>query len=275
MADDVGGALGAASAARADWPGYGGIENVCAGPAQQALSLTYSDQGISGYYDNGGQAALHGADTVGRLVGPDLLDRVGDVNRLLSVVIITDDDVEQQNRVTLSDIPPTELGRRPRVVINHRNRSARTQRNREFLAARAVEILRAAGATSVHRSNWPPTVLHGHSTMKMGADPSSSVTSPTGDLGGRGAVRHRQLGAVQLARRPQLDPDHPGGRHPDRREHHDDPLRRGSVGRRRRAGVVDRRQRDPGGAGPGPLRTSPSAIRHLLASGSARAVRSP
>ena len=181
MADDVGGALGAASAARADWPGYGGIENVCAGPAQQALSLTYSDQGISGYYDNGGQAAPHGADTVGRLVGPDLLDRVSDVNRLLSVVIITDDDVEKQNRVTLSDLPPTELGRRPRVVINHRNRSARTQRNREFLAARAVEILRAAGATSVHRSNWPPTVLHGHSTLKMGADPSSSVTSPTGE----------------------------------------------------------------------------------------------
>ena len=226
MADDVGGALGAASAARADWPGYGGIENVCAGPAQQALSLTYSDQGVSGYYDNGGQAALHGADTVGRLVGPDLLDRVGDVNRLLSVVIITDDDVEQQNRVTLST-SADQLGRRPRVVINHRNQA------REDAAQPGVPRGPSGrDPPGCRRHVGPPQQLAAHGPARPFHDEDGGRSVELGDLanrrdlGGRGAVRHRQLGAVQLARRPQPDPDHPSGRHPDRREHHDDPLRR-------------------------------------------------
>ncbi len=46
---------------------------------------------------------------------------------------------------------------------------ARTRRNREFLAAKAVELLRAAGAQQVHRIDWPPLILHVQSTMRMGA----------------------------------------------------------------------------------------------------------
>ena len=65
--------------------------------------------------------------------------------------MITDDDVEAQNRVTLSSVfPADEHGPVPKVTFKQRQRSARTLRNREFLANKAAELLRAAGATKVH-----------------------------------------------------------------------------------------------------------------------------
>jgi choline dehydrogenase-like flavoprotein len=72
-------------------------------------------------------------------------------------------------------LPPDLNGRVPRIVMRHRRRTARTFRNREFLAARAVELMRAAGARRVHRADWPPLMLHIHSTMRMGSDPRNSV----------------------------------------------------------------------------------------------------
>jgi len=63
----------------------------------------------------------------------------------------------------------------PRIEIHYRNRSARTIRNREYLVAQAVRLLRALGATRVHRINKPPFVIHSHSTMRMGAAPADSV----------------------------------------------------------------------------------------------------
>jgi choline dehydrogenase-like flavoprotein len=41
--------------------------------------------------------------------------------------------------------------------------------------ARAVEILRAAGAREVARMNWPPFLLHIHGTLRMGAREADSV----------------------------------------------------------------------------------------------------
>src|SRR5439155_6401154 len=75
-----------------------------------------------------------GADTVGRLVGRDLKTAMSNVDKLLYIEVFTDDDVEAQNRVTLSsNIPPDEHGQVPRIEIHYRNRSARTIRNREYL----------------------------------------------------------------------------------------------------------------------------------------------
>jgi choline dehydrogenase-like flavoprotein len=59
--------------------------------------------------------------------------------------------------------------------------------NREFLARKAVEWLRAAGAHTTHRVNWPPFVFHPHSTMRMGLDAADSVCDPNGAAR---AVRH-------------------------------------------------------------------------------------
>src|SRR5207244_4705563 len=57
----------------------------------------------------------------------------------------------------------------------HRNRSARTIANREFLVAQAVRLLHALGAQKVYRINKPPFVIHSHSTMRMGLSADDSV----------------------------------------------------------------------------------------------------
>jgi choline dehydrogenase-like flavoprotein len=173
---------GAGSNCRLDFPGYGGVENVCLPPALQAFAFAYSDAGMSGYYDNGAGVGSQGADTLGRLVGNDLKTALGDVNQLLTALVVTDDDVQPENRVTRSPIiPPDAHGPVPRVEVRHRARTARTRRNREFLAARSAELLRLAGARSVHRLDWAPLLLHVQSSMRMGLDAADSVLDGTGE----------------------------------------------------------------------------------------------
>jgi choline dehydrogenase-like flavoprotein len=172
----TGSSKGPGSAARCDFPGRGGLENVGLPPAIQAFSATFSDNGMAGLYDNGTGLTPQGADGIGRLVGKRLREMLSDVDRLLNVLVITDDDVEAQNRVRLAQvIPDDEHGKVPRVEFFQRKRSARTKANREFMTARAVELLRKAGARRVHRLNWPPLILHVQSTMRMGTSADNSV----------------------------------------------------------------------------------------------------
>jgi choline dehydrogenase-like flavoprotein len=173
----TGSSKGPGSAARCDFPGRGGLENVGLPPALQAFSATFSDAGMAGHYDNGVGLGKHGADSLGRRVGNDLRALLGHgIDRLLNVLVITDDDVEAQNRVSLSqELPADENGPVPKVEFHQRNRSARTRGNREYLVGKAVKLLRAAGAKQVLRVDWPPLILHVQSTMRMGTDPSNSV----------------------------------------------------------------------------------------------------
>ena len=141
---------GPASAARADFPGYGCIEQAGAVPGLQAQGLTDS------------------LEPGRRVLGARLKRFLADLDRLLAIAVITDDDVLPENRVTLSTtMTPDAHGPIARVEL--RGRTARTLANREFLAARAAEILRAAGAREVVRMNWAPVLLHIHSTMRRGA----------------------------------------------------------------------------------------------------------
>jgi choline dehydrogenase-like flavoprotein len=172
----TGSSKGPGSAARADFPGYGMLENTGATPAGQASVFTFSDAGIAGFYDNGLPDGAHGADGVGRLVGAELKSAMSEVDKLLSIAVLTDDHVEKQNRVTLSTTSlPDEHGPVPRVEIHQRNRSKRTKRNREYLVEQAVRLLRAAGASKVYRINTPPWLYHIHSTMRMGMSKDDSV----------------------------------------------------------------------------------------------------
>jgi len=99
---------------------------------------------------------------------------MNDVDRLIGVALITDDDVLPQNRVTLSTaMAPDAHG--PIARLELRARSPRTLKNREYLAARAVELLGAAGAREVVRVNFPGLLLHLHSTMRMGTSAADSV----------------------------------------------------------------------------------------------------
>jgi choline dehydrogenase-like flavoprotein len=175
MPFDTGSSKGPGSAARADFPGYGMLENTGATPAGQASVFTFSDAGIAGFYDNGLPGGAHGADGVGRLVGAELKSAMSYVDKLLSIAVLTDDDVEKQNRVTLSTTPSDEHGPVPRVEIHQRNRFVRTKRNREYLVEQAVRLLRAAGASKVYRINTPPWLYHIHSTMRMGLKKEDSV----------------------------------------------------------------------------------------------------
>jgi len=178
----TGSTRGPGSNARADFPGAGSLEVITLPPALQAYSLAFSDSGMAGLYDNGTGIGPQGADSIGRLVGTRLKAFLRDVDKLLNVLVLTDDDVEPQNRVSLSSTTPAdEHGAVPRVEVPYRKRSARTVRNRELLAAKAVELLRAAGAKQIARMNLAPVMFHLHSTMRMGADQSDSVVDPNGE----------------------------------------------------------------------------------------------
>lgn len=181
MDEDTGNSKGVGSSARADFPGRGGLENVGLPPALQAFSSQFSDAGIRGAYGNG--LARTGAwdGESGRLSGRELKGILSDINRILNVLVITDDDVEERNYVTLSGLPGDEHGPVPKVVFDQRNRSARTLANREFLATKAAELLRAAGAREIYRIDWPPLILHVQSTMRMGHDPADSVLDESGE----------------------------------------------------------------------------------------------
>lgn len=181
MPYETGNAKGAASSARADFPGIGGLENVGLPPSLQALTGSYSDSGIRGSYDLGLGETGSWTGKAGRMAGHELKEALGDVNRLLNILVLTDDDVEAQNRVSLSPIfPADEHGKVPRVEMEKRRRSPRTLANRRKLADNAARILRAAGATKVIRLDFPPLMLHMQSSMRMGADPSNSVLDGDG-----------------------------------------------------------------------------------------------
>src|SRR5262249_25704137 len=77
--------------------------------------------------------------------------------------------------------PPDEHGPVPRVEIQQRARTPRTIRNREFLVRQAVTLLRAAGAYKVYRFNFPPTMIHLQSTMRMGLNEADTVLDESGE----------------------------------------------------------------------------------------------
>jgi choline dehydrogenase-like flavoprotein len=145
----TGSSKGATSAARADFPGYGCIEQAGVAPGLQAQGLTDS------------------LEPGRRLLGQRLRRFLADVDRLLAIAVITDDDVLPQNRVTLSDVMTPDV-HGPVARVELRGRTPATLAKRDFLAARAAEILRAAGAREVVRMNWAPVLLHIHSTMRRG-----------------------------------------------------------------------------------------------------------
>ncbi|TDD90606.1 GMC family oxidoreductase [Saccharopolyspora karakumensis] len=179
---DTGSSRGPASAARTEYPGYGMLMNTGLMPGIEAFALTFSDSGIRGHYTNGRGIAGPWDGPAGRLIGPELKDvMLGGIDRMLNVLSIVDDDVTPDNRVTLSAMPSDENGSVPKVTFHNRGRTQRSVRNREFLARKATELLRGAGAKEVFRMDFPALPLHVHSTMRMGQSEANSVVDHGGE----------------------------------------------------------------------------------------------
>jgi choline dehydrogenase-like flavoprotein len=173
---------GVGSSARLDYPPYGGLENVGLPPALSAFAGSLSDSGIRGQYKNGRGKTGPWDGPAGRVMGPELKELMaGGIDKLLTVLVITDDDVEAQNRVTLSALPADENGPIPKVTFKQRKRTVRTLKNREFMARKAAQLLRGAGAKKVYRIDWAPLILHVQSSMRMGESEQNSVLDARGE----------------------------------------------------------------------------------------------
>ena len=155
--------VGQVSAARYEEPGVGCFETFGYNPGLASLvNYAFSRTGYS--FDQAVDPA-DPWDSVGRVVGRDLKSKMADYRRTLSLIVLTDDRPRQENGVALDPDSVDEHGPVPLVQWEpHPDDSAR----REQLTRTAATVLRAAGASHVHRVDWPPLLLHIQSTMRMG-----------------------------------------------------------------------------------------------------------
>ncbi|WP_188207837.1 GMC family oxidoreductase N-terminal domain-containing protein [Alkalibacillus aidingensis] len=151
--------VGHTSGARLDYPGVGMIETLGESPGLTAQQLFGFSQ--AGYYQYN-DASKPG----GRVVGEPLKEDMGDYRRTLTLLAITEDDVQYRNRVQLDPHIKDEHGHVPLV---HYKPSHQDEKKRDYLVEIATNILKHAGAKSVYRSNLAPNLyIHLESTMRMG-----------------------------------------------------------------------------------------------------------
>lgn len=156
--------VGQNSAARFDYPGLGAFEPFGTSPGVYSTMIYGTSQ--KGYYFQNQPGEEEPWDREGIVAGELLKEFMRNYKRTLSIVIFSDDDVNQENGVTLDPSLRDENGYIP--VITYRMSEADTAR-RDQLARIACEILRNAGAKTITRANWPPDVCaHIMSTMRMG-----------------------------------------------------------------------------------------------------------
>jgi len=155
--------IGQNSAAKFDHPGLGSIQGIGLSPGLYS-SLLYA---VSKEY-----AFLRKPDpdepwdVNGGVVGEELRKFMTEYRRTLSVLIITDDEVNQNNGVTLNHILKDEHGSIPVVTYQP---SKKDNEKRHKLAFIAADILKKAGAKKIIRSDSAPNlVAHIQSTMRMG-----------------------------------------------------------------------------------------------------------
>jgi len=156
--------VGQNAAARFDYPGLGVVETFGLSPGIFS-SMIYgtSDKGYNFLKKSKEQEPW---DIEGLVVGEQLKEFMRDYPRTLSVLIFTDDEINQNNGVTLDPKRKDENGFIP--VISYEP-SENDKLKRDKLATIASEIFRKAGAKTIIRSNWPPNIyIHIQSTMRMG-----------------------------------------------------------------------------------------------------------
>jgi choline dehydrogenase-like flavoprotein len=156
--------VGQNAAARFDYPGLGVVEIFGMSPGlYSSMIYATSSKGYSFLNKSDSEAPW---DMEGLVVGDQLKEFMRAYPRTLSVLIFTDDEVNQRNGITLDTARKDENGFIP--VIYYKP-TEKDQEKRDKLATIASDILRKAGAKTIIRSNWPPDVfIHITSTMRMG-----------------------------------------------------------------------------------------------------------
>lgn len=165
--------VGQVTMARADFPGYGTFWAQGYGPQAFAAAIA----GIGrGFWDDPAPAPF---DFRGRFYGAEAMRTIAEYSRSLTIVISTDDEAVASNRVTIDpDWPADEHGPVPLIVYHP---TARSKQRQDWLAVKAAEVLRAAGAKRIHRTDPGVFITHLMSTMRIGSDPATSVFDPEGE----------------------------------------------------------------------------------------------
>ncbi|TRZ38620.1 GMC family oxidoreductase [Niallia circulans] len=149
--------------ARLDYPGLGALQTTGLSPGLTASFYSLSE---TGYYFNQNGQTENPWDIEGGLAGSFLRKWMDEYPRSLSILVTTDDEVDEQNGVTLDPLLSDENGFVP--VIRYKA-TKKSERKQVKLAGLAADILKKAGAKKVHRSNWPPGIMiHMESTMRIG-----------------------------------------------------------------------------------------------------------
>ncbi|PSQ36376.1 GMC family oxidoreductase [Halobacteriales archaeon SW_12_69_24] len=153
---------GQAAGSRLDVPGVGGVAVNTFAPGITAMAVYAAGQGDF-QFDRDTTGAPW--DTRGRLAGRQLKEAMADYRQTLTLICHTDDRPRQANGVSVDESTTDEHGPVPLVEWEpHPDDDAR----RDDLARRAAEVLRAAGADRVHRTDAAPVLLHMQSSMAMG-----------------------------------------------------------------------------------------------------------
>lgn len=156
--------IGQNSAARFDYPGLGVIIAFGISPGlHSTIVYSLSDDGYN-FLRN--PAEKEPWDIRGRVVGQELKELMAEYPRTLSMLIFTDDEVNQNNGVTVHPFLKDRYGSIP--VIKYEP-GPKDKEKRDKLASIAADILRRAGAKKVIRPNLPPGVfIHTQNTMRIG-----------------------------------------------------------------------------------------------------------
>ena len=175
---------GVGSSARVDWPGHGGARTGGPPPGHPGLQPDVLQRRHAGLLRQRRQRGRpRGPGThrpgLGRRPGP--ADGAG-VEKDPRQHRQAGQRARHHGRRRRAAKPGVAVGPEPddngpvaKVEFPRGTRSARTIANREFMARRAGELLRGAGATEVVRMDWPPLILHVQSTMRMGTSDTDSV----------------------------------------------------------------------------------------------------
>jgi len=155
--------VGNTCGARMDYPGLGALQTVGMSPG-----LTASFYGVSesGYSFLNKPSKGDPWDIKGRLFGYDLKETMDSYRRTLNILVTTDDEVDQQNGITLDPVVSDENGPVPIVTYQPTKLS---RRKRSELMQIGADLLRKAGAKKIIWSNWPAgMMIHLESTMRIG-----------------------------------------------------------------------------------------------------------